>query len=152
MRRTGLVVLVLGLAACTGHGLATATSQALVPQEPGDLTGSAWTLIGTGTARGVRPPLRAVLRVTHLSVRAGGACRALSLAFTDSGDVIRPRGTRSTLLCTKAAALTAVYTRGLAVVDTAAVESGSLVLTGPHSVRLVFNPRNSTALDIVDHV
>jgi hypothetical protein len=168
--RTLLAALVVATAAaaCTGHGLA-ATSESLVPRDPGDLLGSSWTLIGVGNTHGVHT--HTVLRFVDGIVVSSGACHAQRLAFTDSGGAVRhasgwfgytplasapigavaPKST--TVLCTTAPpAIRVGYTRALGVVDTAYLESGSLVLTGPHSVRMVFDPRNATAHHIIDEL
>jgi hypothetical protein len=141
----------LGLAACTGHGLATADSKAVIPQPPGDLSGTTWTVIGTGEAHAVPPAQRAVVHFTRRIVIARGVCRGVQLAFTDSGDATRgPDAPWSTVVCARSSPTATRYGQMLRVVDTAFLESGSLNLTGPHDVRLVLNPRNAAARDLVD--
>lgn len=136
--------------ACTGHGRAV-DAEALVPREPGNLVGTAWQLIGTGLSHAT--PSHGLLRFVEGVVTSTGSCHAQRLAFTDVGDAVRHGPASTTVLCTSAPPAVKVrYTLALGVVDTATLESGSLVLTGPHSVRMVFNPRNHAAHDVIDEL
>jgi heat shock protein HslJ len=141
------VVTALVLAAGCGSGRAALESKTLVPQNPGDLNGTEWYLVGTGIFHAAAPATPMTLRFEERTASGNGPCNIFHLPFTHTGDKV----TTGTLASTKRACAPALMAaehylfNALEAVDTAEKESGQLVLTGPGDVRLVFAPAHDTA-------
>jgi heat shock protein HslJ len=142
------VAVVVGAAALAGcgHGR-SAESQALVPQDPGDLEGSEWVLVATGDTDAVPPSRTVTLNIADGAASGAGRCNQFRLPFSVDGDDL----TTGPIAATKVACVRQVmqaerrFFRALEAADTAVTVSGELVLTGPDDVRLVFAPADDSA-------
>jgi heat shock protein HslJ len=138
----GTIVLLLALAACTGHSR-DAESIALVPQPPGDLKGTEWLLVATGEVDAVPVGRALTLEFGDGTASGRGPCNTFRMKFvlggTDDEDV-----TTGPIVSTRIACAPRVlhaeerYLRDLEAVDTAVKQDERLVLTGPNDVRLAF--------------
>jgi heat shock protein HslJ len=128
------------LAGC-GHGR-SAESEALVPQDPGDLDGTEWVLVATGDTDAVPPSRTRTLQVADGTASGTGPCNRFRLPFTVERDEL----TTGPIAATKVACVPRVmraerrFFRALEKADTAQIVSDELVLTGPDDVRLAFAP------------
>jgi heat shock protein HslJ len=133
------------LAGC-GHGR-SAESEALVPQDPGDLEGSEWLLVATGDTDAVPPSRTVTLNIADGTASGAGPCNQFRLPFSVDGDDL----TTGPIAATKVACVRQVmraerrFFHALVAADTAVIVSGELVLTGPDDVRLVFAPTDDSA-------
>jgi heat shock protein HslJ len=72
------------LAGC-GHSR-SAESEALVPQDPGDLDGTQWVLVGTGGTDAVPPSRTVTLNIAEGTASGSGPCSQFRLPFSVDGD------------------------------------------------------------------
>jgi heat shock protein HslJ len=143
-RGAGLVCLLLlafVLAGCTAHSRA-AESEALLPQDPGDLQGTEWTLVATGDFDAVPASTPLSLHIADRTASGSGPCNRYRMKFTNSGEDVTTGTLASTKVACEPRRMRAEqrFFRDLEAVDTALLEDDQLVLTGPDDVRLVFEP------------
>jgi heat shock protein HslJ len=133
------------LAGC-GHSR-SAESEALVPQDPGDLNGTEWVLVAMGDTDAVPPSRTVTLNVAEETASGAGPCNQFRLPFSVDGDEL----TTGPIAATKVACAPRVMRaerrifQALEQADTAEIVSDELVLTGPDDVRLAFAPADDSA-------
>jgi heat shock protein HslJ len=132
------------LAGC-GHSR-SAESEALVPQDPGDLDGTEWVLVATGDTDAVPPSRTVTLNIADGTASGSGPCNPFRVPFSVDGDEL----TTGPVAATKVACAPRVmraerrFFRALEKSDTAEIVSDELVLTGPDDVRLAFAPADDS--------
>jgi len=142
MRSAGIVCLVLlacVLAACSSHSRAV-ESEELVPQDPGDLQGTEWTLVATGDFDAVPASTPLTLEIDDGTASGAGPCNRYRMKFTNRGDDVTTGELASTKVACEPRKMRAEqrFFRDLQAVDTAEEQADRLILTGPNDVRLVF--------------
>ena len=126
------------LAAC-GHGRAL-ESEALVPQDPGDLEGTSWVLVASGDVEAVPPEGTATLHIGDGTASGAAPCNTFRIPFTVDGDDLTTGPAAATRKECAAAVMSAErsFLEALEVADTVEIVSDRLVVTGPDDGRLVF--------------
>ena len=149
-RFAGVVLLLVGVAAC-GSGRAV-ESEAVIPRDPGNLVGTHWILVATGDSDPIPAQTPFTLDIETGTASGTGPCNRFHLPFTHEGDDVTTGAVASTLVaCTPVlSAAEHKFFTALEAVDTAEKEGteNQLVLSGPHSVRLVFDRADTTADDL----
>jgi heat shock protein HslJ len=143
---TLLAALGTALLAGCGHSR-SAESEALVPQNPGDLVGTEWVLVATGDTDAVPPSRTMTLNIADGTAAGSGPCNHFRLPFSvDGDDLTTGRVAATKIACTPT--VTRAERRffgALEMADTAVIVSDELVLTGPDDVRLAFAPADDSA-------
>jgi heat shock protein HslJ len=145
-------IVVVTATGCTDEGRSR-ESEALVPYGPGDLAGTEWLLVATGDHDGVPARATATLRVGDGEATGTGPCNRYRVPFeqdgTDGEDVTTGPVVATQQACPGLERAERRFFQALEIVDTAALESDALVLSGPRDTRLVFE-RAEDAADAVE--
>jgi heat shock protein HslJ len=143
VHRRILLVAVIAMAvtaAACGSDSRSNESKALIPRDPGNLSGTEWRLVSTDDTTNV--PASTVVTIHFEQDVASGIapCNRYHVPFTVDGTDATVGHVASTLMACAQNVMDIEqrYFNALEKVDTAEIQQARLVLTGPHSIRLVY--------------